>query len=216
MKVYLSARYARMDELKLYRAELERHCIKCTARWLDGGTFENSAANAQIDLDELLGITDTFGGIEKRKAAALGYEVIDGERWLEQDVDVLMPCALENQITAENVERIAKRVRIIAEGANGPTTPEADVVLDRRGIFVIPDFLANAGGVTVSYFEQVQNTYNYYWSLPDVHAQLDRKMTDAYKAVYDMSQRVKSHNRLVAYMVAVSRVAEACKVRGWV
>ena len=81
---------------------------------------------------------------------------------------------------------------------------------------MLPDFLANAGGVTVSYFEQVQNTYNYYWSLKDVHQELDRKMTDAFKAVYDMAKKTKVHNRLSAYLVAVSRVAEACKIRGWV
>ena len=104
----------------------------------------------------------------------------------------------------------------MCELANGPTTPEADKVLFEKGVYVLPDFLANAGGVTVSYFEQVQNTYNYYWSLKDIHEQLDRKMSDAFKAVHEKSQNVKVHNRLVAYMVAVSRVAEACKIRGWV
>jgi glutamate dehydrogenase (NAD(P)+) len=169
-----------------------------------------------IDLDELLGVTDTFGGIEKSKAAALGYEVIDGERWLEQEVDVLMPCALENQITAENVERISKRVRVIAEGANGPTTPEADVVLDRRGIFVIPDFLANAGGVTCSYFEQVQSNMNYYWEKDEVLGKLDVKMTAAFIAVSDLARKRRLPMRDAAYVIAVSRVAKACRDRGWV
>ncbi|MHC4695972.1 MAG: glutamate dehydrogenase, partial [Planctomycetota bacterium] len=89
-------------------------------------------------------------------------------------------------------------------------------ILFEKGSYVIPDFLANAGGVTVSYFEQVQNTYNYYWSLEDVHQQLDRKMTDAFSAVFEMSKKAKVDNRIVAYMVAVARVAEACKIRGWV
>jgi len=169
-----------------------------------------------IDLDELLAITDRFGGIEKGKAKALGYEVIDGERWLEQEVDVLMPSALENQITAENVERISRRVRIIAEGANGPTTPEADVVLDRRGIFVIPDFLANAGGVTCSYFEQVQSNMNYYWEKDEVLGKLDVKMTAAFIAVSDLARKRKLPMRDAAYVIAVSRVAKACRDRGWV
>ncbi|HHE55854.1 MAG TPA: Glu/Leu/Phe/Val dehydrogenase, partial [Caldithrix abyssi] len=110
-----------------------------------------------IDLQELRGITDRFGGIDKEKAQQLGYEVLPGDQWIEQDVDVLLPCALENQITADNVNRISDRVKLVAEGANGPTTPEADTVLEKRGVFVIPDFLANAGGVTCSYFEQVQS-----------------------------------------------------------
>ena len=100
--------------------------------------------------------------------------------------------------------------------ANGPTTPDADVSLHGKGITVLPDFMANAGGVTVSYFEQVQNTYNYYWSLADVHQQLDRRMTDAFDAVYSTREKAKVHMRLAAYMVAVTRVAEACKLRGWV
>ncbi|NLF42681.1 MAG: Glu/Leu/Phe/Val dehydrogenase, partial [Bacteroidales bacterium] len=114
-----------------------------------------------IDADELLTITDKFGGIDKGKAKELGYEVLPGDAWLEQDVDILIPAALENQIREDNVGKICKGVKIIAEGANGPTTPVADKVIKERGIFVIPDFLANAGGVTCSYFEQVQCNMNY-------------------------------------------------------
>ena len=117
-----------------------------------------------VDPDELMGITDHFGGIDKGKAKTLGYEVLPGDAWIEQDVDILMPAAIENQVTGENVNKIhAPKVKVIGEGANGPTTPEADKVIQERGIFVIPDFLANAGGVTCSYFEQVQSNMNYYW-----------------------------------------------------
>jgi glutamate dehydrogenase (NAD(P)+) len=109
-----------------------------------------------------------------------------------------------------------QRVRIIAEGANGPTTPEADRIIQERGIFVIPDFLANAGGVTCSYFEQVQSNSNYYWEKDEVLAKLDLKMTSAFAAVSDLAKRQKLFMRDAAYVIAVSRVAEACRDRGWV
>jgi glutamate dehydrogenase (NAD(P)+) len=144
-----------------------------------------------------------------------GTEPISNEDLLELDVTVLFPAALENVITKENAANI--KAKISCELANGPTTPEADDILYAGGkVFVIPDFLANAGGVTVSYFEQVQNTYNYYWDLKDVHKQLDRKMTNAFNAVYEMHKKHNIHMRMAAYMVAVERVAEACKLRGWV
>ena len=133
---------------------------------------------------------------------------------LELDVAVLFPSALENVITEENAGRI--KGRIIAELANGPTTPEADVILYKNGNFVIPDFLCNAGGVTVSYFEQVQNAYNYYWELDEVHEKLDRRMTKAFADVFDMHRKFEVHMRLAAYLVAVQRVAEAMRLRGWV
>ncbi len=143
-----------------------------------------------------------------------GTKPISNEEILELQCDVLYPSALEGAITAKNAPNI--KARLICELANGPTTPEADKILFEKGVFVLPDFLANAGGVTVSYFEQVQNTYNYYWPLDDIHEQLDRKMTSAYHSVYEMSKKARVHNRLAAYMVSVSRVAEACKIRGWV
>jgi len=143
-----------------------------------------------------------------------GSTPISNEEILELKCDVLYPSALENAITQKNADNV--QAKIVCELANGPTTPEADTILFEKGVFVLPDFLANAGGVTVSYFEQVQNTYNYYWSLEDVQQQLDRKMTDAYRAVKDMSDKMKVHNRLAAYLVSVARVAEACKLRGWV
>jgi len=172
--------------------------------------------NSGISLEELLKITDKFGGIDKTKAKELGYEVLDGEAWIEQDVDILLPCALENQVRGDNVEKISKRVKIIAEGANGPTTPEADKVIQERGIFVIPDFLANAGGVTCSYFEQVQSNMNYFWERDEVLGKLDVKMTSAFLAVSELAKKKNLYMRDAAYVISVSRVAQACKDRGWV
>ncbi len=169
-----------------------------------------------IDLDELLGITDRFGGIDKKKAHDLGYEQLPGDRWIEQDTDILIPSALENQINEDNVSRISTQVKLIAEGANGPTTPEADKALQERDIFVIPDFLANAGGVTCSYFEQVQSNMNYYWEKDEVLGKLDVKMTNAYLEVAELALNKKLDMRDAAYVIAINRVAQACRERGWV
>jgi glutamate dehydrogenase (NAD(P)+) len=169
-----------------------------------------------IDLDALLGITDRFGGIDKAKAAELGYEVLPGEAWLEQEADILIPAALENQITLENVGGIGDRVKIIAEGANGPTSPDADKALHERGVFMIPDLLANAGGVTCSYFEQVQSNMNYFWEKDEVLGKLDVKMTSAFISVSELARKRKLYMRDAAYVIAVDRVARACRDRGWV
>jgi glutamate dehydrogenase (NAD(P)+) len=169
-----------------------------------------------VDLKQLLSITDRFGGIDQKKAAGLGYEKLPGDAWIEQDVDILMPSALENQVTAETAPRMSARVKIIAEGANGPTTPEADAIIQQRGIFVIPDFLANAGGVTCSYFEQVQSNMNYFWEMDEVLGKLDVKMTSAYHAVSEVARKQKLFMRDAAYVVAINRVAQACRDRGWV
>lgn len=169
-----------------------------------------------IDLAKLSGITDHFGGIDKMKAEALGYEILPGEAWLEQDVDILIPAAMENQLTGNNVGRIRPGVRVIVEGANGPTTPEADGHIQKRGILLIPDFLANAGGVTCSYFEQVQSNMNYFWEKDEVLGKLDVKMTSGYYAVSDLARREKLHMRDAAYAIAIGRVAKACHERGWV
>jgi glutamate dehydrogenase (NAD(P)+) len=171
---------------------------------------------AGINLDELLGVTDRFGGINKDKARDLGYEVLPGEAWIEQDVDILIPAALENQVTGENVGNISEKVKIIAEGANGPTTPEADKAIEERGIFLIPDFLCNAGGVTCSYFEQVQSNLNYFWEKDDVLGRLDTKMTSAFIAVSELARKQKMYMRDAAYVISIGRVAQACRDRGWV
>jgi len=128
----------------------------------------------------------------------------------------LIPAALENQINETTVRKIASSVKVIAEGANGPTTPEADKVIQEKGIFVIPDFLANAGGVTCSYFEQVQCNMNYFWTKEEVLSKLDQKMTDAYLKVSALSRDRKVYMRDAAYMIAIQRVADACRLRGWV
>jgi glutamate dehydrogenase (NAD(P)+) len=169
-----------------------------------------------IDVDELAAMTDRFGGIDKAKAALRGYEVLPGAAWIEQPVDILLPAALENQVTEETVGRIHPRVKVMAEGANGPTSPEADRVLQDRHIFVIPDFLANAGGVTCSYFEQVQSNTNYYWDKDEVLGKLDTKMTAAFHAVSELAASRPLAMRDAAYVIAVSRVAQACRDRGWV
>jgi len=139
---------------------------------------------------------------------------ITNEEVLELDVDILIPAALENVITGANAPKV--KAKIVAEMANGPTTPEADAILHDAGTHVIPDFLCNAGGVTVSYFEMVQNFNHYYWTEAEVHEKLDAKMTDAYQAVLAASKQHNVHMRLAAYAVAVQRVAEAVRLRGWV
>ena len=198
--------------------------------------FGNAGQHAALLGAELLGLkliaaSDSQGGVQnargldvkalvdhKQKTGSLkgfpGAEAISNEKLLDLDVAVLFPSALENVITDVNAERI--KAKIVCELANGPTTPEADAILFTNGVFVIPDFLANAGGVTVSYFEQVQNAYNYYWNLDLVYSRLDEKMTRAFHDVYAMHERHKSNMREAAYLVSVSRVAEACKLRGWV
>jgi len=180
---------------------------------------------------KLVAVSDSRGGIFSKEGmdpeAIVKYKLETGKvegfpgttpisnaDLLELDVDVLYPAALESVITDQNAGNI--KAKLICELANGPTTPAADQILHENGNVVLPDFLANAGGVTVSYFEQVQNTYNYYWSLEDVQQQLDCKMTDAFNAVWDTQKKANVHMRLAAYMVSVTRVAEACKLRGWV
>jgi glutamate dehydrogenase len=191
--------------------------VICAAYWDQKDQIARTIRKMEgVDVDELLKIADRFGGIDKDKAVKLGYEILDAEAWIEQDVDILLPSAMENQVTGSNCSKISKRVKLIAEGANGPTTPEADKFIHERGIFMIPDFLANAGGVTCSYFEQVQSNMNYFWERDEVLGKLDLKMTHAYLGVSDLARKRKLYMRDAAYVISVSRVAQACHDRGWV
>jgi len=169
-----------------------------------------------IDPYFLQTITDQYGAIDNLKAKENGYSVEDGDAWLSKEVEVLIPAATETAITEETVKRISPKVRILAEAANGPTTIEADEVLRRNGVFVIPDFLCNAGGVTVSYFEWIQNLNRLYWDEEKVHQRLGEKMTKAFQTVLAESLKRKINMRAAAYIVAIVRVAEAMKLRGWV
>jgi glutamate dehydrogenase/leucine dehydrogenase len=191
--------------------------VTCVACWDQNDQKSYSYRKAEgIKYDNLLKITDRFGGIDKTKAEKDGYEVLEGDAWIEQDVDILIPAAIENQITGVSARKIKNSVKLIAEGANGPTTPDADEILKQRNIFVIPDFLANAGGVTCSYFEQVQSNMNFFWPYDEVVERLDHKMTNAFLAVYDLAKKKNLYMRDAAYVISISRVAQACKDRGWV
>jgi glutamate dehydrogenase len=197
--------------------ELLKGRVVCVSYWdrEDRTAYTVSKADG-IDPHFLMSITDQYGTIDKTKARAAGYAIEDGNAWISKDVDVLIPAALEGQLTADTVNQIGARVKLIAEGANGPTTPEADEVLQSRGIFMIPDFLCNAGGVTVSYFEGVQNDMNFYWTRQEVLERLDTKMTIAFNSVLDMAEKEKVYMRDAAYMVAIARVVKAMELRGWI
>lgn len=169
-----------------------------------------------IDLKELRSIADRFGTVDPAKAKELGYKQLPGNDWIKQNVDILIPAALENQINEETVKFVSDKVKLVVEGANGPTTPEADAVFREKKVMVVPDFLANAGGVTCSYFEQVQCNMNYFWSRDEVLGKLDDKMTRAFHAVLDLSKQKDISLRDSAYMIAISRVVEAAKIRSWI
>ena len=206
------AQYAAIHFIKMLGGKVK--CVSCWNR--DEKKSFTFLKEDGIDPYFLMSITDSYGTVSNEKAAAAGYEVLDGEDWIKQDVDVLIPAALEKQITAENVGFISPNVKILAEAANGPTTLEADAVLRERGMFVIPDFLCNAGGVTCSYFESVQNDQNYYWSVEEVLQKLDYKMSTAFNSVYEMAVEKKAYMRDAAYMVSIKRVADAMRFRGWI
>jgi len=215
-----TASFQGFGNVSQYAIELYQHMggtAKCVSCWNQQDQCPYSYHKKDgIYLKELQSITDHFGEIDKNKAQELGYDLLDGNAWIEQEVDLLVPSALENQITVNSVEKINQQVKIIAEGANGPTTPEADKVLENRGILVIPDFLANAGGVTCSYFEQVQSNANYFWGKEEVLGKLDVNMTSAYIDVSDFAKVNNLYMRDAAYMISVDRVARASKARGWV
>jgi len=191
--------------------------VLCVSSWDQKEMKEISYCKDDgIDLAELKKITDPFGGIDKTKAKDLGYTVKEGGEWVRKDVDILVPAAIENQITSENIGLISPGVKIIAEGANNPTNPSVEPELNRRNIKLIPDLLANSGGVICSYFEQVQSNANYYWDRNEVFGKLDQKITSAYISVSEFSQKNKFDMRDAAYIISVDRVATACRERGWV
>ena len=199
--------------------------------------FGNAGQRAALLHQEILGggtliaVCDSRGGLfnprglnprdlvtHKLKTGSVvgfpGAEPLNRDAVLELPVDILYPAALENSINEQNVDRL--RAKILCELANGPTTPEADPILAAKGIHVIPDILASAGGVTVSYFEMVQDNYSFFWDEGLVHERLDKKLTNAYRTVQEAVKEKKVHPRLGAMVVGVARVAEACKLRGWV
>jgi glutamate dehydrogenase (NAD(P)+) len=197
--------------------------------------YGNAGSYAAILLQEMgariIAVSDSKGGVlsekgldpnavlqHKHKTGSVvgfpGTKPITNDDLLELQCDILVPAALENVITAKNASRI--KAKIVAEAANGPTTPEADEVLRKNNVFDIPDFLCNAGGVTVSYFEWVQNIYGLYWPVEEVYDRLDKIMTKAFHDVYDMHVKHNVNMRMAAYMLSVQRVAEAMKLRGWV
>ena len=206
------AQYASIGFVELLGGKVD--CVSCWDRD-DRVAYTFSHKNG-INPSFLQSITDQYGTIDKKKARQEGYEIEDGDAWITKDVDVLIPGALEGQVNGESVKRISSRVRLVAEGANGPTTPEADEVLKANHIFVIPDFLCNAGGVTVSYFESVQNDMNFYWTREEVLQRLDTKMTQAFEGVLELSEKEKVYMRDAAYMVAIGRVVKAMELRGWI
>jgi glutamate dehydrogenase len=191
--------------------------VVCVSYWdRKDKTSYSVVSKKGLDIPFLQNITDEYGSINKEKAAEAGYTIEDGDAWLGQDVDVLIPAALEGQINGETVKKLSDKVKIVAEGANGPTTPEADKAFKERGVFVIPDFLCNAGGVTVSYFESVQNDMNYYWTRDAVLQRLDTKITEAFNKVLQLSAKEGVYMRDAAYMVAIGAVVEAMELRGWI
>jgi glutamate dehydrogenase (NAD(P)+) len=178
---------------------------------------------------KIIAVSDSHGGVTSRTginpydlfkfknnngavSGMPGTSEISNEELIETECDILIPAALENQITADNAGRV--KARIVAEGANGPTTPAADEILYERGVYLVPDVLCNAGGVTVSYFEWVQDLQGFFWDEEQVNTQLERLMKKAFHDVNETAVREKTDRRTAAYMLAVKRVAEATRVRG--
>ena len=221
--------YAVREAAKVYGIKLQGETMVIQG-FGNAGQFAALLGEKILGL-KLIAVCDSKGGVYnqngidaaklvayKREHGSLtgfpGAKELASNSVLEIECTVLFPSALENSINQTNADKV--KCKISCELANGPTTPEGDVVLDKKGVIVIPDYLANAGGVTVSYFEQCQNAQNYYWMEEQVHERLDRKMTNAFKTVYEMSEKQKCSLRDAAYLVSISRVAEACKLRGWI
>jgi glutamate dehydrogenase (NAD(P)+) len=188
-------------------------CVSCWDR-NDRRSYTYSHKDG-VDARFLLSITDIYGTIDRKKAEAAGYLVEDGGAWITKEADVLIPAAIEGHVNIDTIKMMSPRVRIVAEGANGPTTPEADEFFKEQRIFMIPDFLCNAGGVTTSYFEGVQNDMNFYWSKQEVLQRLDAKITTAFNDVLNMAEKEDIYMRDAAYMVSIQRVVDAMQIRGW-
>jgi glutamate dehydrogenase len=205
------AQYAAIGFIEMLKGK-----VACVSFWDREDRTSYTVSHPEgIDPRFLITITDQYGSISKSKARSAGYVIEPGNAWITKDVDILIPAALEGQINADTVQLISKQVRLIAEGANGPTTPEADEVLKNRGVFIIPDFVCNAGGVTVSYFESVQNDMNFYWTKEEVLEKLGTKMRLAFGDVLEKARNEKVFMRDAAYMVAIARVVKAMELRGW-
>ena len=188
-------------------------CVSCWDRH-DKKSYAYSHKQG-VDARFLLTITDEYGTIDKKSAEQAGYIIEDGEAWITKEADVLIPAAIEGHVNAETIQKMSSRVKVIAEGANGPCTPEADEFFKTNKIFNIPDFLCNAGGVTTSYFEQVQNDMNFYWTKEEVLQRLDTKMTQAFDSVLETAEKENVYMRDAAYMVSITRVVKAMELRGW-
>ena len=190
--------------------------VACVSCW-DGGDRKPYTYSHPDGVDPrfLQSITDQYGTIDQAKARAAGYVQEDAMAWIDKEADVLIPAAIEGHVNGDTIKKMSSRVKIVAEGANGPCTPEADEFLKANKIFNIPDFLCNAGGVTTSYFESVQNDMNFYWTKEEVLERLDTKMTVAFHGVLEMAEKEKVYMRDAAYMVSISRVVKAMELRGW-
>jgi glutamate dehydrogenase (NAD(P)+) len=194
------------------------------------GSHAHKIAHEQFGI-KVVAVSDEFGGIYNphgldpaivsdhlrqngQVSGCSETEDIGNGDLLASEVDILIPAAIENQLTSQNADQV--KAKIVAELANGPTTPEADDILNNKEIYIIPDFLCNAGGVIVSYFEMVQNGYQFYWDREMVNERLDHNITTAFHAVHNMARAKHVDTRVAAYLVAVDRVAEAVRLRGWV
>jgi glutamate dehydrogenase (NAD(P)+) len=217
-------------------AELGLDLGQATAAIQGYGAVGGSAHELLVDALEVkvVAVSDSRGGVfcaegldpvevmehKRRNGSIASFKCCESCRQISNaellalDVDILIPAAMEGVLRQDNAGNV--QAKIVAELADGPTTPEADRILRDKEVFVIPDFLCNAGGVTAEYFEQVQNAYGFYWDIDLVYERLDRKMSAAFYGVREVAQRYEIHNRIAAYLIAVARVAEACKLRGWI